>query len=324
MHIALDRPAFAVDGEVYHWADVIAHAQATGRWDELRQAARDGLACEAQYQEVEEDGVDDAIDEAAAEFRYDRELVTAEEMEAWLADTGVSAEEWMGHIRRALLRVRWVDQLEEIRAEYPVSEADIDEALRVDLACSGVGRALAEEFATEAAAAAAFGPAGPLVDRDALLGDLRERASDFRRRVVTPEAIAREIAGNQVHWIRVDCRSIAFDDVGHVREAAFCLREDGVEMEELAEDAGVEMQEEVFYLDDLGEDLHSRLLGAAVGDIIGPVEAGGLHTLYQVVEKAMPSADDPEIVRRAEEGIVARSLAAEVSRRVRWHADSQV
>ena len=323
MHITLDRPVFAVDGEVYHWADVIAHAQATGRWEELRQAARDALACEAQHGEVEEEGVDDAIEEAAAEFRYDRELVTADEMEAWLAHSGISAEEWMGHIRRTVLPVRWAGQLEDLRAEYPVTEAAIEEALRIDLACSGLGKALADEFALEAAAAAALGPAGPLLDRDAMLSDLRERASDFRRRVITPDAIAREIASNQVHWIRIDCRSIGFDDAGHVREAALCLREDGVEMDELAEDAGVEVQEEVFYLDDLGEDLHSRLLGAAEGDVIGPVEADGIYTLYQVAGKSMPTANDPELVRRAERIIVSRALAAEVGRRVRWHADSQ-
>lgn len=323
MHIVLDRPVFTVDGEVFHWADVIAHARASGRWEELRLGARDGLACEAQYGDVEEEGVDEAIDEAAAEFRYDRELVTAEEMEAWLADTGISAEEWMGHIRRGVLRTRWADQLEEIRAEYPVTEAEIEEALRIDLACSGIGKALADEFALEAAAAAAMGPPGPLIEHDAMLSDLRERASDFRRRAVTPETIAREIAGNQVHWIRVDCRSISFDDEGHVREAAFCLREDGVDIDELAEDAGVEVHDEVFYLDDLAEDLHSRFLGAAAGDIIGPVQDGEMHTLYQVAEKVMPSPDDAELVRRAEERIVARALASEVSRRVRWHADSQ-
>ena len=43
--------------------------------------------------------------------------------------------------------------------------------------------------------------------------------------------------------------------------------------------------------------------------------------VYQVVAKVMPSVNDPEIVRRAGEGLLARVLASEVNKRVRWHAD---
>ena len=58
-----------------------------------------------------------------------------------------------------------------------------------------------------------------------------------------------------------------------------------------------------------------------VDDVIGPVPVDEVFTVYQVVAKVMPSIEDPEIVRRAEEGVLARLLAGEVNRRVRWHAD---
>ena len=328
MNILSDRPVFAVNGEVFHWGDVVRHARASGRWDELEAATRQGLVCEAHFDAVEEDGVEEAIEEAAAEFRYDRELITAEEMEGWLEARGLTPEEWMGYIRRTVLRQLWAGDIEEFAIEYPVSGAEVEEALRIDLLCSRTRRILAEELAVEAAAAAAAtatgGDAaqpGGAEDRDAVLAGLRQRAERFRREALSPETIAREVSSNQMEWIRVDCQAIGFAEAGPAREAALCLREDGLDIEEVAGEADVPIEEVVFYLDQLDPDQHSRFLGATVNDVIGPVPVDEVHTVYQVVAKVMPSVGDPEIVRRAEEAVLARLLASEVNRRVRWHAD---
>ncbi len=325
MNILSDRPIFAVDGEVFHWGDVVRHAQASGRWDELRAETRQGMACESHFDTIEEDGAEEAIDDAAAEFRYERELITAEEMEAWLEARGLTPEEWMGYIRRTVLRQRWADDLDDIAAEYPVSDEELDAALRIDLLCSGTHRILAEALAVEAAAAAAAAPgavppASP-ADRDALLAALRQRAGHFRRDAVAPETLAREVSSNQMEWIRVDCRAIGFAGEGPAREAALLLREDELDLEEVAGEADVPIEEVVFYLDQLDPEQHSRFLGATVNDVIGPVPVDEVFTVYQVVAKVMPSIEDPEIVRRAEEGVLGRLLTAEVHRRVKWHAD---
>jgi hypothetical protein len=324
MNILSERPVFAVDGEVFHWGDVVRHARASGRWDELEAESCRGLACEAHFDTIEEEGAEEAIDEAAAEFRYDRELITAEEMEAWLEARGLTPEEWMGYIRRTVLRQLWADDLDDIAAEHPVGDGQVEEALRIDLLCSGTQRILAEELAVEAAAAAARGeasPAEPPADREGRLATLREQAGRFRQDAVAPETLAREVASNQMEWIRVDCRAIAFPEEGAAREAALCLREDGLDIEEVAGEADVPIEDVVLYLDQLDPEQHSRFLGATVGDVIGPVPGNEAFTVYQVVAKVMPSIDDPEIVRRAGERVLARLLAAEVNRRVRWHAD---
>ena len=217
MNILSERPVFAVDGEVFHWGDVVRHARSSGRWDELETLACQGLACEAHFETIEEEGAEEAIDEAAAEFRYERELITAEEMEAWLEARGLTPEEWMGYIRRTVLRQLWADDLDDIAAEHPVGDGQVEEALRVDLLCSGTQRILAEELAVEAAAAAARGeasPAEPPADREGRLAALRERAGRFRQDALAPETLAREIASNQMEWMRVDCRAIAFAEEG--------------------------------------------------------------------------------------------------------------
>lgn len=320
MNILSDRPLFAVDGEVFHWGDVVTHAQASGRWEELQAATREGLACESHFDTIEEDGAEEAIEDAAAEFRYDRELITAEEMEAWLDARSVTPEAWMGYIRRTVLRQRWADDLPDLMAEHPVDVADLEEAMRVDLLCSGTHRILAEELALEAAAAAALAsPPSPSSQPDRLAA-LRDRAVLFREHAVAPETLAREVASNQMEWIRVDCRAVAFGEEGQAREAALLLREDELDIEEVAGEADVPIEDVVLYLDELDTEQHSRFLGAAVGDVIGPVKSDEAYMIYQVVAKVMPTVNDPEIVRRAGEGILARVLASEVNKRVRWHA----
>jgi len=324
MNILSDRPVFTVDGEVFHWGDVVRHAQARGRWDELQAEARQGLACESHFDTIEEDGAEEAIDEAAAEFRYERELITAEEMETWLEARGLTPEAWMGSIRRAVLRQLWADDLDDIVAEHPASEEELDEALRIDLLCSGTRRILAEELAVEAAAAAAApgdDPPRSPADRDALLACLRQRAGRFRQAVTAPETLAREVSSNQMEWIRVDCQAIEFAEDTHAREAALCLTEDGLDFADVAGEADVPIEEVIFYLDQLDPDIRSRFLGATVGDVIGPVAVDEVFTVYQVMAKVMPSIDDPDIQSRAEDRLLARALAAEVNRRVRWHAD---
>jgi hypothetical protein len=118
----------------------------------------------------------------------------------------------------------------------------------------------------------------------------------------------------------VDCQAVAFGEEGQAREAALLLREDELDIEEVAGEADVPIEDVVLYLDELDTEQHSRFLGAAVGDVIGPVKRDEAYMIYQVVAKVMPTVNDPEIVRRAGEGILARVLASEVNKRVRWHA----
>ncbi len=312
---------FSLGDDIYTWQDVVAHATATGDWASLEQAAREGAACEALADSGEVDEPDAEIEHAAEEFRYERDLVTAAEMEEWLGEHGLTVADWMGAMRRMVLRQQWAADLEAIVADQDPDDESVAEALAADIRSSGTDRVLCQRLAADVAAAAAgreaAGDSRPL-GRD--LPRILEEAGAYRASVVTGEAIEREITAAHLDWIRVECRAVAFVDEAEAREGVFCLREDGMALEDLAADAHVETEDVDFYVGDIAPDRRAPFLSAQVGEVIGPVALNGAHAIYQVIGKVMPSVDDATLIERARGAIVDRSLAAEVTNRIRWHA----
>jgi hypothetical protein len=290
------------------------------------------------------------IESAADEFRYGRDLVAAEEMEAWLERWGLTAESWMDWIRSSLLRKEWSDSLADLVSEESASDEDIGERIQTEAVCSGELERLASELAGRSAIyekearGKSNGP-GREPDVAAIFEqfppDLRERGlpgisletsrakmerlarleACYRRfceRAVTPEAVAAMIQASQTDWLRLECDSVSFPEEQAAREAALCVREDGEELERVAEDANREVHREEIYIEGTEPDSRHYFLGAQKGETIGPVGRGEQFVLYLVREKVLPSGDDPRIAARAEEAVVQRVVEREVNDRVKW------
>ena len=126
-----EQPVFTVDGAPYSWGDVLLSAELSGALEELTEATRRGLSAAGPRLES------DAIRAAAAQFRYDRNLLSAEELQAWLTRWQLELDDWMEHLRRMLLR--------EQRAG-PLAPADGQRTLAAAAARSGVpAKTLADE-----------------------------------------------------------------------------------------------------------------------------------------------------------------------------------
>ena len=97
----------------------------------------------------------EAVRAAATVFRYERNLLAAEELEAWLDARGLTVSDWNGYLRRLVLRERWADELEQIEAEFAVGDDEVEAALRAEAVCTGFLRRAAERLAEDAALAAA-------------------------------------------------------------------------------------------------------------------------------------------------------------------------
>jgi hypothetical protein len=97
MPVLAGRRIFTVAGTSYAWEDLVLAGCLWGDWPALEARARDGLACLARLDELDEDDEDalaeEDVETAATEFRYARDLVAASGLESWLDRVG---RRWTG------------------------------------------------------------------------------------------------------------------------------------------------------------------------------------------------------------------------------------
>src|SRR5262249_55968846 len=145
-----------------------------GRWRELEDTARFGLACQHHLAAGNEELDDRAVVEASTRFRYERNLLSGDELEAWLLRWAVQPAGWHDYLPRLLLRERGAaargqkcdghggDGPMDFPSQSPVSEEQLASALWPEAVCSGHLEAAAARLAADTALAegAADSPGG--------------------------------------------------------------------------------------------------------------------------------------------------------------------
>jgi len=347
--------AFAVADTNYFWEDVVLSARAWGDWATLDTEVRQGIACVKRLRDAGGEIPAEEVETAASQFRGARGLFTAAETTAWLRERGLTAENWIKYIRRSWLRQRWSAELADLVCRYPATEAQLNRAFLVVGICSGHLARFAEKLAGRAAVGQTFlsaqdtspkrqrgdGPVAgatglcPAVDTQACgflrlapkhcrkvlesLASLEASYSLFGRQVLTPQALQSQIASRHTVWVRLECRTASFACASAAREAALCVREDGEELATVAARAGTTLHQERFYLEELEPAQQAPFLSARKGELLGPLEWRGAFQLVQVRDKVLPSAEDPDIRRRAEQLLLQREVEREIKDRVQWH-----
>lgn len=87
----------------------------------------------------------------AAACRFTRNLISAEETEAWLKQRHLTIEAWLAYIRQSLLRQRWAVQLADILSQYPVTDAEVARYVVSEGICSGHFAGFAQKLAARPA-----------------------------------------------------------------------------------------------------------------------------------------------------------------------------
>ena len=289
---------------------------------------------------------------AANEFRYQRKLLSAEEAEGWLKKRDLTVEMWTEYIQRTVLRRKWAADLDDIAARHAVTDDEIEEAITCEAICSDRLNALANKLAGRAAVfarvetepehaapdapprppdhehvASAFAKLGvpgfPVEfwrERVGFLARVEAAFQPFCAHPLTPDALADEVAARHFDWIVVDYRLAPFRDEDAAREAALCIREDGAGLAELAGRAGSAEEGGRFVLEQVDPELRPSLLGARKGETLGPLRWRDQFVIVRVLEKALPSIDDPLVRERAREAALSSRIEREVLDRVRWNA----
>ena len=342
------QAVFTVGRQRYFWEDVVLAGLASGEWAVLERDLCHGLACLARAQAEHVLPGNEELRAAAAAFRYERDLISAEEASSWLARWRVQPDYWMDYLRRALLRSRWCAEVASIADRFPPTDTEIDAARHAEAVCSGTLARLAHGLAERAACTARAEPASINDDSHgaeevfALSDDLLAAAEPLgiprahactrlellacversyravRRRVLNEGAVSSEIRAHQLEWTRVACDSVAFESEAAAREALLCVRADGQSLREVAMAAHRAPTTQHPYLDDLPPGVAERMAGARLGDAFGPLAIDGTFTVLQVSGKILPSENDPEIVARAEASLFSRVAQRELLPVVQW------
>ena len=347
MKSLVGEPVIRVGGDQYFWEDAVICGALRGDWDALERETAAGQAC-LRRARLGHAIPEAEVDAAAAEFRYARDLVAAQDAVAWLQRWGLERAEWMDCMRRAVARRLWAADLPRIAAAHAAPAAEVHAAMMPSALCDGRLKKMAEALARRAAvrdwlreqgddavdgaatgglpAAARDLPARGvtgldaerLAERGAVVTALEAAFRLFRERVVTPQAIDARVTQRRLDWIRFRSRVALFASDAMAREAALCVREDRLDLNEVAADAHVAVEENAGFLDQVPKTLRDAMLAAGVGELVGPVPLDGRFGLIWIDEKRVPVADDAEVRRRAEGEVIERAVRRVAQERTRW------
>src|SRR5262245_4452398 len=120
-----DRYAFSVGDADFLWIDVGLAAMASGDWSAFERRLAEGIACAACADAEDSWPSEKIVDDAATAFRYERDLISGADMDAWLTDVGISIDDWTDYVRRDVVRKVWRAELEETLDRFAPPTRDL-------------------------------------------------------------------------------------------------------------------------------------------------------------------------------------------------------
>ena len=331
------RVAFRRDGASYRLADALLCAALAGEWPVLEAGILAGIACELRSEDEGSPLEDGELAEAQRAFRYDRNLIAAEEAQEWLDRWELTAEDWSAALERQLLRRRWHAELAQLVEEYEMDDEGLAEIAWADLVCSGALEALVQRLAERVAivaAAATPPPAGaaatsaPLPPWFGLSADASDpavrrlagiiaAAEERRRQELSPQKLRAAIAARPLDWTYVDAVRLVLPTEAMAAEAALRVREDGETLDEVGRDVGAPVERWGGFLESAEAGLRARLVSASEGELLGPIREPAGLALLQVVTRRVPVETDP-VVRAHAERYVWNQATARALEAIEW------
>ncbi len=343
------RVVFSSGEDAFTVRDLIDAAHFRGEvaplWRDLLRLVAAEEKADARELEIE----DSAIDSAAEQFRYQHDLITAEETERWLSERGLT----LGDFGAYFVRHHWGETAEESAAaaeDYLEASAEMRELLTLELILNGEIERMAGRSSWRVAARRAEGGGdvadellnaekGRFLERNELpheqvpewLGKL-ERDHAWLREQLATEAVyqrttdallTREARAHEVSALRLpltlfEVETIEFDSLDAAREALLCVRTDGMEMQAVAEEGRYPYRHAEILLEDVPEDLQQKFLSVTPGSVLEPITRGDGFHLCRIIAKAEPNVDDPIVKTRAEERILDRHFGELCAQHVQW------
>jgi hypothetical protein len=331
------RVAFRRDGASYRLADALLCAALAGEWPALEAGILAGVACELRSEEEGSPLEDGELAEALRAFRYDRNLIAAEEAQEWLDGWDLTAEDWSAALERQLLRRRWPAERADTVDEYELDDEGLAEIAWADLVCSGALEALVQGLAERVAVAAGTAgadPPPPLAGAAPLppwlgisegesdpavrrLAGIIAVAEEHRREELSPQKLRAAIAARPLDWTYVEAVRLVLPTEAMAAEAALRVREDGETLDAVGLDVGAPVEKWRGFLETAEAGLRTRLVSASEGELLGPMREPAGLALLQVVSRRVPVESDP-VVRAHAERYVWKQATARALEAIEW------
>jgi hypothetical protein len=345
---------FRSGGETFTVRDLIDSAAFRGELEPIWQELLRLVAAEAKADESGREFDDSAIDAAAEAFRYEHDLITAEETERWLEERGLTLDDFTDYF----VRHYWgdtIDDAEPEQVEYASAPNELRELLIAELNLSGEMDRLAKRLSWRVAGSREarnnglapdfiateekqfFERSG--VDERQLPDWLKATGRDqtWFAKSVTMEVLHRqkceallnkqarehEVAAMRLPLTRFELETMELDSLDAAREALLCVRDDGMSMAEVAEEGRYPYRHAEVLLEDLPEDLQQKFLSVSAGEILDPIARGDGFHICRVIEKAEPKADDEAVRDRAERRILERHFSELTVKHIQWRMLSE-
>ena len=309
-------------------------------WDEfVRIGECDRLASD---QGLEPD--ESAVDAAAIAFRYQHDLITAEETERWLENRGVSLGEFGEYFARKYWGRSYSGATQVPTSTYQTAAAEEKDLFLVDLILSGSLDQMAERLSYRIAAQAdenseegakeergRFLTARRITDLAAWLAEfgrdeewLNEMftaEASYRRRVahiLTEQALQKELGPLRLNLTRFELETVEVDSKDAGAEVAACVRNDGMEMSEIAEESRYPFHSSEVLLEDVPSEQQQKFLSVKAGTLFDPIPRGDGFEVWRVKTRTEPSLQDATVRARLEKRIIDRCFNELLSKYIDW------
>jgi hypothetical protein len=141
----------------------------------------------------------------------------------------------------------------------------------------------------------------------------------FRRRTESlfgPGALQKELGSQRLTLTRFEVEVIELESRDAAQEALFCVREDGMSMEEVATECRYPYRRMEFLLEDMSEEVQQRFLSVTDGQILDPLPHGDGFELCRIVSRVEPKVDHPNVKARLEWRLISRHFSELASKHV--------
>jgi hypothetical protein len=329
-----DVIVFACGTQEYTARDAVDAAIFRGELEEKWQAFLRHVAAEDRADELGLELDESAISAAAEEFRYRYDLITAEETEAWLANRGLTFDDFSDYFARQYC-VGAVDEvLSPEQIGYTSAAPELRDLFVAELILSGALEGMTTKLMWRLAAhCAGTEPTSETiaaekrkflnrisVEPEQLAQWLEEMGRDSQwlnqmlateaaykmlcDKLLVPEARQRELMALRLHLTRFEIELVEFESHDAAKEALFCVREDGMSMEEVATEGRYPYRRADFLLGDLPANAQQKYFSGSPGDVLDPTPHGDGFELCRIIEKVEPRIEDPSVQSRVDQRLL--------------------